>query len=104
MRNQVKDKRWPLSCQDCPQNTTGTAVCSYVRDPVERTSQAMRKYAAALYYLAKLKDPKQPVDTVDLMFKSFELTGAYQSLLNPLTLRSKYHGSNHYLWLKLPQN
>jgi hypothetical protein len=92
-RNKVKDKVWPMECQDCTYNQDGNAVCSFIRDPVRRTTEAVRRYAASLQYLAKLKDPNAQVDATDLIFKSFELTGAYQSLLNPQILRTTYKGN-----------
>ena len=94
MKNGQKGKVWPMDCQDCSHNKTGSAVCSLVRAPVRRTTNAMIKYASALYFLAKLKDPKEIIDPVDLMFKSFELTGAYQMLLNPAVLRNDYNELN----------
>ncbi|MEK6952268.1 MAG: AAA family ATPase, partial [Nanoarchaeota archaeon] len=88
-----KGKVWPLTCQDCKYNKSGDALCSLVRKPVPRTREATRRYAAALYHLAKIKDPNVQVDPVELMFKAFELTGAYQFLLNPQVLRGeKYRG------------
>ena len=95
MKNQRKGKIWPLDCQGCSHNADAAgAVCSYIRSPVERTMQAMIKYATALDFIAKLKNPDQSTDAVELMFKSFELTGAYQSLLNPMLLRQDYLDQN----------
>src|SRR3989338_1669963 len=94
MKNQRKGRVWPLDCQGCPHNASANAICSYIRSPVERTMQAMIKYATALDFLAKLKNPDQDTDAVELMFKSFELTGAYQSLLNPMLLRQDYIDQN----------
>ncbi len=90
-----KGKVWPLKCQDCKYNAgTSKAICSLINSPNDRTTQAMSKYAAALYFLAKLKDPDVKIDTTELMFKSFELTGAYQLLLNPQELRGRFQGQN----------
>ena len=89
-----KGKVWPINCQDCPFNTDGKAVCSKIKAPVERTIEATIRYAAALEYLAQLKDQDQRISATDLMFKSFELTGAYQFLLNPGTLRQEYVNEN----------
>ena len=94
MKNKNKGKVWPMDCQGCTHNQSGNALCSYLKSPVERTMQAMIKYAAALDYLSKLKDKNQNTDAVDMMFKSFELTGAYQSLLNPMLLRQDYLEQN----------
>jgi hypothetical protein len=93
-----KEKKWPKSCQDCDKNkgdTKGTpAVCSLVRAPVRRTINATIKYAASLYYLAKLKDPNVSIDGAELMFKAFEMTGAYQQILNSEILQMDYSGEN----------
>lgn len=67
---------------------------SLVRNPQPRTTQAMIRYAAALHYLAKLKNPNANIDTVDTMFKAFELTAAYQDVLNPLVLNQDYKKEN----------
>ncbi|MCD4759273.1 MoxR family ATPase [archaeon] len=89
-----KGKIWPLVCQDCSRNTDGKYLCSLVKAPVIRTLQSMTKYASALHYLAKLKHPGQEIDTIDLMFKSFELSAAYQHVLNPGVLRQEYSDQN----------
>ena len=67
---------------------------SLVRNPQPRTTQALMRYAAALHYLAKLKNPESPIDPVDTMFKAFELTAAYQDVLNPLVLNQDYRKEN----------
>ncbi len=85
-----KGKSWPRKCQGCQHNPTDDALCSLIREPVLRTLQATVLYAAALEYVAKLKDPAVNLDPVELMFKSFEMTGAYQFLLNPGILKQKY--------------
>ncbi len=90
-----KEKVWPLNCQDCDMNKKNDSLCSLVRAPAgERTINAMKKYYSALYYLAKLKDPEVKIDPVNLMFKVFELTGAYQMLLNPTILKQEYYDQN----------
>lgn len=89
-----KGKTWPIECQDCSINTDGKALCSLVRSPLPRTLESLKKYAAALDYLAKLKNPEQKIDPVDLVFDAFEIIGAYQKLLNPQVLTSKYAGQN----------
>ncbi len=83
-----------MHCQDCSNNDSGEALCSLIRSPQPRTLDTLSIYAAGLYYLAKLKYPKQQVDTIELMFKTFELIGAYQNLLNPMVLNSNYSGNN----------
>jgi len=83
-----------MHCQDCSKNTSGEALCSLIRQPQPRTLDTLSLYAASLYYLAKLKYPKPQVDAVELMFKTFELIGAYQNLLNPMVLSSNYSGNN----------
>lgn len=85
-----KGKSWPRKCQGCQHNPTDDALCSLIREPVTRTLQSTVLYAAALEHIAKLKDPAVALDPVELMFKSFEMTGAYQFLLNPGVLKQKY--------------
>jgi len=85
-----KGKDWPYSCQDCSRNTGGDTVCSLVTAPVQRTLQSIARYASALNYLAKLKTPQQEINPVDLMFKAFELTSAYQNILNPAKLKADF--------------
>ena len=93
-KNSRKEKEWPLDCEGCTHNPGNDAACSYLRDPVQRTVEATLRYAAALDFMAKLKDPKVEIDPIDLMFKSFELCGAYQLLLNPQLLAQTYRGQN----------
>ena len=89
-----KSKTWPYQCQACNQNSGNNALCSLVREPQPRTIQSMIKYATALEYLAKLKNPKQEINPRDLMFKAFELTSAYQHVLNPSVLKQEYSDEN----------
>ena len=90
-----KDKSWPRACQDCEYNHEENSLCSLTREPSgERVISTTKRYAAALYFLAKLKDPKIEIDPVDLIFKSFELAGTYQFLLNPQTLKQQYFDQN----------
>lgn len=89
-----KGKTWPMQCQECDQNKAGDALCSYVRAPVRRTIESTLKYAAALYYMAGLKNPNVHMNSADLMFKAFEVTGAYQQILNPSVLKMKYADQN----------
>ena len=91
-KNRSKEKIWPQDCQDCKYNTN--SLCSLIRAPYERTLNVVKRYAAALYYVAKLKDPNINIDAVDLMFKAFEIAGAYQFLLNPQILRQDYYEQN----------
>ncbi|MFA5174468.1 MAG: AAA family ATPase [Candidatus Pacearchaeota archaeon] len=86
----AKGKTWPYKCQDCSRNKNGKEICSLVSVPVQRTLQSVARYASALHYLAKLKNPEQEINPVDLMFKAFELTSAYQNVLNPSILKSEY--------------
>lgn len=95
MRNTSKEKVWPLNCQDCEHNKNSNALCSLIKAPAgERTLNAIKKYASALFYLAKLKDPNIKIDSIDLIFKAFEIAGAYQFLLNPQILRQDYYEQN----------
>ncbi len=87
----VKDRIWPMGCQDCNFNKSGEALCSMIKAPTTRTMEVIRKYTAALDYLAKLKDPDVKIEPPELIFKAFELTGAYQHLLNPSHLREHYN-------------
>jgi len=98
-----KEKIWPLSCQDCnhnkgdknqPSEIADYSICSLINAPTQRTINATLKYAAALQYLMKLKNPNEPVNTRDLLFKAFELTGAYQYLLNPGVLKQEFCDQN----------
>lgn len=84
-------EHWYDECRDCTHNkdtTNKRAVCSFSNSPVLRTLEATRKYASALAYLIKLKNPGQKVDGVDLIFKAFELTSAYQPFINPDVVQS----------------
>ncbi len=91
-----KEKSWPMDCQECEYNKEQNehALCSLIKAPVRRTQNAMVRFAAAMAYIAKLKNPKIRIDTVDLIFKAFELTGAYQQLLNPFVLKNDYKDQN----------
>jgi len=89
----VKDRVWPMGCQDCSHNTAGNALCSLIKEPAPRTMEVVRLYAESLRYLAKLKNPVVKINSTDLVFKAFELTGAYQGLLNQAELR-KHYGHN----------
>lgn len=96
----TKNEKWYIqnqTCQVCPLNKKSPkepALCSTIKSPVRRTIEATRQYAAALDYLIRLKDPSFEVSGRDLMFKAFELTGAYQNLLNPSLLQQKYLKEN----------
>ncbi|MDD5133050.1 MAG: hypothetical protein PHD81_03035 [Candidatus Nanoarchaeia archaeon] len=98
-----KEKIWPLNCQACDKNKGDGdeevklkeyGICSLIRAPVERTTSATLRYAAALQYLMKLKNPNEKINTTELLFKAFEMTGAYQSLLNPTILKQDYYDQN----------
>jgi MoxR-like ATPase len=89
-----KEKNWPKQCQDCSNNSDGNTICSQIRSPLPRTINSLRKYTASLDFLAKLKNPEIPFDSVDLVFKAFEITGAYQKILNPAVLRQTYGEQN----------
>lgn len=86
----TKGKEWPYVCQDCGRNKDGKTLCSLVTAPVPRTLQSMARYASALNYFAKLKNPQQEINPVDLMFRTFELTAAYQNILNPAKLKADF--------------
>ncbi len=90
-KTSVKGREWPMRCQDCPHNTANNALCSLIRAPSgRRATDSVMRYASALEYLAKLKDQNIEIDPIDLMFKSFELVGAYKGLLNQNQLKQKY--------------
>ncbi len=99
----AKTKTWPRQCQDCSLNEDEDLLCSLVREPSTRTVQGMIKYAAALDWLAKLKNPGQEVDPVDIMFKSFELTAAYHNVLNPMNLRMDHDDQNPEMMANVAQ-
>lgn len=89
-----KDRAWPMTCQGCNHNKDiNPALCSRIRAPTTRTLEVVRRYASALEYLAKLKNPDVKIEPHELIFQTFELTGAYQHLLNPAHLRD-HHGHN----------
>lgn len=102
-KTSVKGREWPTRCQDCKHNKgANNALCSLIRNPSgRRVTESIMRYAAALEYLAKLKDPKVQIDTIDLMFKSFELVGAYKGLLNPSVLKQEYHENNPLFMAKI---
>jgi len=100
---QNKEKNWPFQCQDCNKNQNADRLCSLIKSPTQRTINALIKYSSALYYLSKLKNPKQNIDAVTLMFRAFELTGAYQKLLNPSVLRQDYAGQNPKMMEKIAE-
>ena len=100
-RGSAKGKIWPINCQDCSFNPKSNALCSLVRAPTRRTINSVVKYASALEYLAKLKNPEVKIDPVDLMFKSFELAGAYQFLLNPHVLKQSNNDENPVMMAKV---
>jgi hypothetical protein len=86
-----KDRRWPMACQDCPFNKEKERpLCARIKSPGQRTMQAVRKYAAALEYLAKLKNPEIKIERHELIFEAFGIVGAYKQLLNPSELRENY--------------
>jgi len=89
-----KEKTWPMHCQDCSHNTDGKSLCSLIKSPQQRTLEALQKYISALEYLHELKNPDRPLDRLELAFKTFEIVGAYQKLLNPALLRSNYQWQN----------
>ncbi|HIG95045.1 MAG: hypothetical protein QT05_C0008G0021 [archaeon GW2011_AR13] len=100
VHDRTKKAKWDIQnrfCQDCSLNVKVPAefpICSMINSPVQRTIEATKKYAAALEFLAKLKNPERQLNSTDLMFKAFEFTGAYQSLLNPMILTGKYYSEN----------
>lgn len=99
-----KEKNWPRQCQDCDKNTEGNSLCSLVRAPLPRTLNSLKKYTVALDYLINLKNPNANPDPVDLVFKAFELTGAYQKLLNPMILRQDYAEQNPKMMKKVVES
>jgi len=89
--NEDKDSRWPMNCQDCDKNTDGKTMCSLIKGPETRTVEFLRKYSAALDFVSKLKHGTSP-DPVEIVFKAFELAGAYQGLLNGTVVANKHYG------------
>ncbi|MDO8509412.1 MAG: AAA family ATPase [Nanoarchaeota archaeon] len=93
-----KGREWPMRCSDCKFNSAKSALCSYIMNSSgRRVTESVIRYAAALQFIAKLKDPEVKIDTIDLMFKSFELVGAYKGVLNPNILAQEYYGNNSLL-------
>lgn len=94
-----KNQKWNVQnqhCQSCSLNSGAPAnysICSMIKSPVQRTLEATRKYASALDFLIKLKGEKE-ANPREIMFKAFELTGAYQNLLNPYILKPKFFNEN----------
>ena len=91
-----KGKTWPHVCQECHKNRDSKYICSLIKQPQPRTLQSTIRYASALDFLIRLKDNSKKINATDLMFKSFELTAAYQQILNPNVLRSEYYEQNPY--------
>lgn len=100
-KGSTKGKIWPVNCQDCSFNPQSNALCSLVRTPTRRTINSVVKYATALQYLSRLKDPDVQIDPADLIFKSFELAGAYQFLLNPSVLKQSHNDENPVMMAKV---
>ncbi|MFH0798059.1 MAG: hypothetical protein V1906_01465 [Candidatus Woesearchaeota archaeon] len=92
--NANKGKEWPTECQECGHNKNSDAICSMIRAPARRTIESTIRYAAALYLLANLKDPNVKVNFTDAVFKAFEVTGAYQQILNEQALKFNHGGQN----------
>jgi len=89
---------WFEECRDCSQKTDiKKPSCYFIGRPVNRTLDATRLYAASLAFLAKLKNPDVKIDGVDLMFKSFELTAAYQPFSNPDALQGYRGGFSRFM-------
>ncbi|MFW5846683.1 MAG: AAA family ATPase [Nanoarchaeota archaeon] len=99
-----EDIAWPYVCMsDCQRTASETRagklgnspLCHLIKAPDTRVLNASRKYTAALDYLTKLKNPKKQVSETDLAFISFELTGAYQNLLNESVLDRDFENRNN---------
>lgn len=91
MKNGSKEgENWFEYCRECEHNQddSSKSLCSLIGVPATRNINATRIYASSLAYLAKLKNPEAKIDGVDLMFKAFELTSAYQPFLNSDILQS----------------
>lgn len=69
---------------------------TWVAPPWGRGPLDIQRYAAALKYLSRLKDPNSNIPDSEFVFRAFELNGAYQpGVLNPNVLTSKFEGDNH---------
>lgn len=96
-----KDFNWPNVCIECKRKSifdpTGKrlSLCRNISSIGQRVLGSARKYASALDYLIKLKNPQENPDPVDLAFLAFELTGAYQGILNEHTLRNDFMNRNN---------
>lgn len=98
-KEQEKNKKWHIQnqfCQKCSLSSGAPAnypICSMIKSPVQRTLEATRKYASALDFLINLKGETE-ANPREIMFKAFELAGAYQNLLNPYILKPKFFNEN----------
>jgi len=96
---------WPKdSCFDCEKkqytdgNATKSSLCYLLDTSNARPSLNARRFASALGYLARLKNPLAEIDGVDLAFLAYEVCGAYQKgVLNEPELRENFHNRNHQM-------
>jgi MoxR-like ATPase len=89
-----KTRAWPYHCQDCANNE---GLCGLLRAPSDRTSKVVLKFTMALDYMLQLKAKAlgrevERFPPHQLVFKAFEISSAYQSVLNPAILDSEYDG------------
>ena len=99
-----EDISWPNSClAECQRKSSDTRegslsnspLCGLIKAPDSRILSASRLYAAALDFILKLKEPEKERDPVDVSFLAFELIGAYQGVLNGITLQSDFGNKNN---------
>ncbi|MFC1686152.1 AAA family ATPase [Nanoarchaeota archaeon] len=95
MLEKEKPEYWPRNCppDKCKHNKEEDSLCSLIKAPQRRDTNALIQYAGALQFLAKLKDPKIDIDFAELVFEAFKITGSYKYLFNPNLLNTKYCGS-----------
>ena len=93
-----KDIDWPHDCESCVRKSSidnKTPLCKKATFFDPRVLNATRRYASALDYLARVKDPNANIDPAELVFTAFELTGAYQGVLNEKILELEFKNRNN---------
>jgi MoxR-like ATPase len=94
-----KTESWPMHCSGCGETTNNKeTICEKIKFAEKRTSRAVLRYAAGLYYLAQLKaeEEKKEIGTApaaDLVFTALKFS-AYQKMLNERILGGDYYGEN----------
>ncbi len=92
---ETKKRRWPQHCQSCDYNKLedNSNLCSLINRPDPRSERAILKYSESLKYIAKLKEPDlkdEDINSAELVFTAFGLSGTYHGILNLQSLNSDY--------------